>query len=59
MELVQQVRHGVAKSEARSHEMSIILGYSLLAILLLTVVVVAFGGPGTSPEDLASMTQFP
>ena len=59
MELVQHVRHGIAKNEARSHDMSIILGYSLLTILLLTVIVVAFGGAGTSIEDLASMTTFP
>jgi hypothetical protein len=31
MELVQQVRHGIAKSEARSHELTIIIGYSLVA----------------------------
>jgi hypothetical protein len=59
MELVQQVRHGIAKTEARSYELTIIFGYSLIATLLLMVMVVAFGGPGVSPEDLASMTQFP
>ena len=59
MELVQQVRHDIAKTEVRSYEMTIILGYSLVATLLLMVIVLAFGGPGVSPEDLASMTQFP
>jgi hypothetical protein len=58
MELVQQVRHGIVKTEARSYELMIILGYSLIATLLLMIIVVAFGGPGVSPEDLASMTQF-
>jgi hypothetical protein len=59
MELVQQVHHGIAKTEARSYELTIILGYSLIATLLLAVIVVAFGGPGLSPEDLASMSTFP
>ena len=59
MELVQQDRHGVAKAEVRSHEMTIILGYSLVATLLLMVIVLAFGGSGVSPEDLASRAMFP
>jgi hypothetical protein len=59
MEFVQQVRHDIAKTEVRSYEMTIILGYALVATLLLMVIVLAFGGPGVSPEDLASMTQFP
>jgi hypothetical protein len=59
MELAQQIRHGVAKTEVRSREMSIILGYSILAVLMLMAMVLAFGGPGVLPEDLASMTVFP
>ena len=59
MDLVQQIRHGTAKTEVRSHEMTIILGYSLVATLLLMVIVLAFGGAGMSPEDLASRTVFP
>ena len=58
MELVQQVRQGIAKTEVRSHELTIILGYSLVATLLLMVIVLAFGG-GVSPEDLASRAMFP
>jgi len=59
MELAQQVRHTAVKGEGRNREMSIILGYSILAILMLLAIVLAFGGPGVSPEDLASMTVFP
>jgi len=59
MEFAQQIRHGVAKTEVRSREMTIILGYSLLAVLMLMAIVLAFGAPGVSPEDLASMTVFP
>ena len=59
MELAQQVRHGAVKGEGRSHEIAIILGYSILAVLMLMAIVLASGGPGVSPEDLASMTVFP
>jgi hypothetical protein len=59
MELAQQVRHSAVKGEGRNHEMSIILGYSILAVLMLMAIVFACGGPGVSPEDLASMTVFP
>ena len=59
MELAQQVAHRVVKRDERNHEMTIILGYSILAVLMLMAIVLAFGGPGVSPEDLASMTVFP
>ena len=59
MELVQQVRHGAAKTETRSHELTIILGYSLVAALLLMIIVLAFGGTGVSAEDLAFRAMFP
>ena len=59
MELAQQVAHRVVKRGERNHEMTIILGYSILAVLMLMAIVLAFGGPGVSPEDLASMTVFP
>jgi hypothetical protein len=57
MELVQQVRHArSAGKEVRNHEMSIILGYSLVATLLLMVIVLAFGSSGVPSGDIASMT---
>jgi hypothetical protein len=59
MELAQQVRHGAIKGEGRNLEMTIILGYSILAVLMLIAIVLASGGPGVSPEDLASMITFP
>ena len=59
MELAQQVAHQVVKHGERNHEMTIILGYSILAVAMLMAIVLAFGGPGVSPEDLASMTVFP
>ena len=59
MELAQQVAHRVVKPDERNREMTIILGYSILAMLMLMAIVLAFGGPGVLPEDLASMTVFP
>jgi hypothetical protein len=59
MELAQQVRHGAVKGQERNHEITIILGYSIFAALMLMAIVLASGGPGVSPEDLASMTVFP
>jgi hypothetical protein len=57
MELVQQVRHArSAGKEVRSHEVPIILGYSLVATLLLMVIVLAFGGSAVPSGDIASMT---
>jgi hypothetical protein len=59
MELAQQVAHRVVKSDERNRDMTVILGYSILAVLMLMAIVLAFGGPGVSPEDLASMSVFP
>jgi hypothetical protein len=59
MELTQQIRHDVAKREARSHEMSIILGCSILSILMLVAIVLAWGGPETSLQDFAVIAAAP
>jgi hypothetical protein len=59
MELTQQIRHDVVKSEARNHEMAIILGCSILSILLLIAIVLAWGGPETSLQDFAVIAAAP
>jgi hypothetical protein len=59
MELAQQVRLAPAQSEVRSHDMSIILGYAALAILMVVAIYFAGTGPGTAPADFANMTVFP
>jgi hypothetical protein len=59
VELARQFRQTSAGSDERNHELSIILGYSIFAILMLIALVLAFGQPGVSIEDLASMTVFP
>lgn len=55
MELAHQVRQDAAKGKVRSHEMPIILGYSIFAILMLIAIVLVVGGPGTSFQDYASV----
>jgi hypothetical protein len=50
MELTHKVRHEVV-----NREMSIMLGVSIFAILMLIAVVLVAGGPGTSFQDYASV----
>jgi hypothetical protein len=59
MELAQQSRQTSAGGEERNYELSIILGYSIFAVLMMIALVLAFGEPGVSIEDLASMSVFP
>jgi hypothetical protein len=59
MEIVQQSRFTPVKTEVRSRDATIILGYSILAIVFLTAVYFASTSSGTAPADLATMTVFP
>ena len=59
MELAQQVRLDHAKRSERSHDLSILLGFSVLSVLLLIAIILAAGGPGTAIGDFASMIVFP
>jgi hypothetical protein len=59
MALAQQVRLTATKSDERSHDMAILLGYSIFAIVALIAIYLASGGPGTEVADFANMTVFP
>jgi hypothetical protein len=65
MELAQQVRLASTKSlasdksDVRSHDLSIIIGYAAFAVVLMVAIYLAGGEPGTSAADLANMTVFP
>ena len=59
MELAQQVRLAPTKSDVRGHDMSIILGYAALAMLMLAAIYFAGSGPGMGPADFANLTVFP
>ena len=58
MELAQQVRLTAAKGGERSHDMTILLGYSVLAIVMMIAICLASGGPGTD-VDFTSLIAFP
>ena len=61
MEIAQQLtaRRQAGDSEVKSYDMSIVLGYSIFAILFLIVVYFDSVSPGTASVDFASMTVFP
>jgi hypothetical protein len=59
MEIAQRTRFETAQREVRSHDLTILLGYSALAILLLIAIYFGSMSSGTAPGDLATMTVFP
>jgi hypothetical protein len=59
MALAQQVRLTAAKGGERSHDVTILLGYSVLAIVMVIAICLASGGPGTDVVDFGSMSVFP
>jgi len=59
MELAQQVRLASTKSDVRSRDLSILVGYAAFALIVLVAIYLAGGEPGTSAADLANMAVFP
>jgi hypothetical protein len=60
MELAQQVRlASTTKADVRSRDISIILGYSVFALVMLLAIYFAAGGPGAAEADFANMVVFP
>ena len=49
----------IARSDARDHDASIIVGYLIASIIFLLALYWAALSPGTAPGDLASMNVFP
>jgi hypothetical protein len=45
--------------EVKNYDMSILLGYSIFAIVFLVVIYFDSMSPGTAPADFVSMTVFP
>lgn len=58
MEFAQQVRLASTKFHVLGGDLSVILGYSLL-VLVLAAIYLASGRPGMEPGDFANMTLFP
>jgi len=59
MALAQQVRLTATKGGERNHDMAIVLGYSIFAIVMVIAICLASGGPGTDVADFATMSAFP
>jgi hypothetical protein len=57
MALAQQVAS--AKVDVRSRDMTIILGYSIAALVMLLAIYLAASGPGTEAADFANRVAFP
>jgi hypothetical protein len=57
MELAQKVRIASPKVDVPSRDFSIVLGYSVLALVMLIAIYLAAGEPGTT--DFANMTVLP
>jgi hypothetical protein len=59
MEIAEQRRFKTVKGEVRRRDATILLGYSILAIVLLIAIYFGSMSSGIAPGDLASMTVFP
>jgi hypothetical protein len=59
MQIAQQTRFETTQREVRSHDVTILLGYTVSAILLLIGIYWGSLASGLEPSDLASMTVFP
>jgi hypothetical protein len=61
MEIAEQftARRQAEDIEVKNYDMSILLGYSVFAIVFLVVIYFDSMSPGTAPADFASMTVFP
>ena len=59
MALAQQVRLTAAKGSERRHDMTILLGYSVFAIMMVIAIYLASSGPGMEFADFATMSTFP
>ena len=59
MEIAELSRFKTVKSEVRGHDVTILLGYSIFAIVLLIAIYFDSMSSGIAPGDLASITVFP
>jgi hypothetical protein len=59
MEIAQTTKFKTAQREVRRRDMTIILGYAALAIMLLIAIYLASLSSGTAPGDFKTVTVFP
>lgn len=53
------LRVASAKVDVRSRDMTIILGYPIVALVMLRATYLAASGPGTEAAGFANMVAFP
>ena len=58
MEIAEQTRSRTAQREVRSNDVTILLAYSLLTIMLMIGIYLDSRSSGTAPGDFASMVVF-
>jgi hypothetical protein len=59
MAIAQQIRLEAAPRQVKSHDVTILAGYSFFAIVLLLGIYFGSMSSGTVVGDFASMTVFP
>jgi hypothetical protein len=59
MEIAQHSKFETAQSEVRSHDMTILLGYTAFATVLAIVIYLGAMSSGMAPGDFAAMAVFP
>ena len=59
MEIAEQSRFETIKAKSEGHDATILLGYSIFAIVLLIAIYFGSMSSGIAPGDLASMAVFP
>ena len=59
MAIAEQRRLKTVKDEVRHRDATILLGYSIFALVLLIAIYCGSMSSGIAPGDLASMTVFP
>jgi hypothetical protein len=59
MEIAEQTRFNIAQRPVKGHDATVLLGYSIFAIVLLIAIYFGSMSSGTAPGDFASMIVFP
>jgi hypothetical protein len=59
MEIAQKTKFETAQRKISNHNVTIFLGYSIFAIMLIIAIYLGSILAGTAPGDFATMTVFP
>jgi hypothetical protein len=59
MEIAQRTKFEAVRSEGRSHDVTILLGYAAFALVFLILIYLDSQSSGTTAIDFSTMTAFP